>query len=222
MTTYLVVQNKPDSAVAYKFDTRDRAEFGGGMIKDHLVRDGACCYVIENEHDVALSGPRLVDLFNALTESGLKKFESRAIGVERLLRILPTVAVDPPEPKEEAVSEVHTEEKTEKKSGRAPVNESHPSKPQWKKYRAGSMRARVIEAMFHGATEPATIARRAGIPEDRVVPHIYATWRDCGIGYEAKDGHYHLMLPPGVSKLEEMHAETPVKVEKPKKVDRAA
>lgn len=119
MTTYLVVQNKPDSAVAYKFDTRDRAEFGGGMIKDHLVRDGACCYVIENEHDVALSGPRLVDLFNALTESGLKKFESRAIGVERLLRILPTVAVDPPEPKEEVMSEVQ-EATTEANDAEAP------------------------------------------------------------------------------------------------------
>jgi uncharacterized protein DUF3489 len=54
-------------------------------------------YVIGSEHDVIWSGAVLVEVFNSITESGIKKFESHAIGVKRLLAVLPAVARQPNE-----------------------------------------------------------------------------------------------------------------------------
>src|ERR1041385_9312414 len=53
---------------------------------------GGCAYVVETEADVTFSGHLLVDVFNALTDSGVKKFESRAAGVKRLFTALTTTA----------------------------------------------------------------------------------------------------------------------------------
>jgi hypothetical protein len=89
---------------------------------------------------------------------------------------------------------------TQKKSGRPAVNETHETKANFRRPRAGTMRANVLMAMLTPATVK-HIAKKASIPEDRVVPHIYATWRDCKIGYEtAGEGEhqtYVALLPPG-------------------------
>jgi hypothetical protein len=82
---------------------------------------------------------------------------------------------------------------------RPTVAEGHASKKGWKKPRPGTMRARVLAAMIDTPRTVAEIAKAAGVPEDRVLPHVYATWRDCGIGYKVDGEKYQADLPEGVT-----------------------
>lgn len=72
-------------AVAGPFADRQAAEL-------HATRNDT---VIEHAVDVIWSGRILVDVFNAITGSRLKKFESFAVGVRRLLEALPQYAIAP-------------------------------------------------------------------------------------------------------------------------------
>ena len=66
-------------------------------------------YVVESEADVIWTGTTLVEVYNAVAGKSIKKFESRAAGVKRLLEALPTVAREPapviPATKEKSMSE---------------------------------------------------------------------------------------------------------------------
>jgi hypothetical protein len=174
-------------------------------------------YVIGGAADVIFTGQMLVDVFNAVTDSGVKKFESRCTGVKRLLSVLPQVAKEP------QMSETKTKEK---KAGRPPVGEGHASKKDWKKPRDGTMRADILKAMIGKSGTVAQIAKAAGVPEDRVLPHIYATWRDCGIGYkvsgEGDKVTYEADLPAGADKTNLFAAPPEKKAKAPKAAKAAA
>ncbi len=89
MPTYLVTPLDPDHrAAARAFATREAAA-AVATPNDHLIESAA---------DVIWTGQTLVEVFNALTEAGVKRFESHEVGVRRLLTVLPTVAGDVIEP----------------------------------------------------------------------------------------------------------------------------
>ena len=52
-------------------------------------------YALETASDVIWSGRVLVEVYNAISGTHIKKFESRDVGVRRLLEALPTVAREP-------------------------------------------------------------------------------------------------------------------------------
>jgi hypothetical protein len=89
MTAYLITLAEPTSpvnvATVHRYADRDAAQaaLGSGQM------------LIVGEEDITLRGASLVDLFNAVTESGLKKFESNALGIKRILAVLPVVAKEP-------------------------------------------------------------------------------------------------------------------------------
>jgi hypothetical protein len=83
------------------------------------------------------------------------------------------------------------------KTKAAPVAAGHATKPQWRKPRPGTMRARVLAAMIGESKTVAEIAAAAAIPQKRVLPHIYATWADTGIGYRVEGDKYVADLPAG-------------------------
>lgn len=100
MTAYLIVygENPTDRLAAYRFADRGSAA-GASLPAAGLVpgvppgsHAGGCAYVIEAEADVTFTGKLLLDVFNGLTEAGVKRFETRDVGVRRLLAILPEVA----------------------------------------------------------------------------------------------------------------------------------
>lgn len=80
---------------------------------------GGCGYAIENPQDVTFGGALLVDVFNGLTGKKIVKFESRSVGVARLMTVLPDVAqplpegfINPPEEKTKVSDAVQTNEET--------------------------------------------------------------------------------------------------------------
>lgn len=116
-TTYLIVYGRDpsDRLAAYSFPTRAAAWEAstsptfvrGTPDRPHM---GGSSYVIEGEQDVTFGGGLLTAVFNGLTNSGIKKFESRTVGIKRLLSVLPQVAQTAiTQPKEESEMEGQTE-----------------------------------------------------------------------------------------------------------------
>lgn len=201
---YLITLKNDKNFAATVYPSRQSAE----KAFDHLL-GGDAGWVVQTEEDLAsMSGKLLVDVFNGLTNSDISKFENRAVGTKRLLSVLPQVAIKPTNRKEKTVSD------TETKKGRQPINASHPTRSDWKKIRSGSMRARIAGAMFTGAASIDEIAAAADVPADRVLPHIYATAKDAGVGYHVEDGKYRLDVPPGVTSFEQLLAEEKAPVQK--------
>ena len=95
--TYLIVYgaDPADRFAAYAYPSR-KAALAASLTLVPGVPEGAnaggCAYVIGKEEDITFSGRHLVDVFNALTESGVKKFETRAHGTRRLMAVLPESA----------------------------------------------------------------------------------------------------------------------------------
>lgn len=126
MTAYLIVYGKDpsDRFAAYQYPTRTAArEASLKLVPNSTDADhgngGGCAYVIERPEDITLSGTVLVAVYNALTNANLKKFETRQVGVERLLKHLPEFAqkAAPPINEEKSV-DTNTETKTTGKRGR--------------------------------------------------------------------------------------------------------
>lgn len=121
MTAYLIVYGSTpaDRLAAYSFVTREAARLASlptNGLTPRVPPEGAaggCAYVVENEADVTFTGRLLIDVFNGLTDSGVKKFENREVGVKRLMAILPQVS------KEKTVSDPVPETDPPKKRGRA-------------------------------------------------------------------------------------------------------
>lgn len=214
MTAFVIVfgDTPKDRLEAYQFENAQEARERSSRFVDLHV------FMIEKEEDVKFSGPQLVQVFNGLTDSGIKKFENREIGAKRLFSVLPQVSIRVSPMKVAGTmsdAAVQTTETT-KKRGRKAVGEAHPSRSNWKKMRGGTMRARIAQAMFGNQFRSASdIARMAGVPEDRVLPHIYATHKDCGIGYFVDNETYKLDLPHEVKKFEDLlQIETPAEAKK--------
>jgi len=89
---YLITIKNEKSASVVSYPDRAAAEAALSQLANSDVG-----YVIETEHDVErqLNGKLLVDVFNGLTEAGVKKFENKAIGAKRLMSVLPQVAIQP-------------------------------------------------------------------------------------------------------------------------------
>jgi len=106
MAAYLVVYgiDPTDRLAAYVFPNRKAAWLAslptGANLTPHVPPDGTaggCACVIENEADVTFSGGLLVAIYNGLNHEGhVNRFESRTVGIQRLLALLPTIAVPPP------------------------------------------------------------------------------------------------------------------------------
>lgn len=183
MTTAYVVVVRPDrTAVAYAYDDRGAAETARF--------DDAVTYVLETEADTrTLVNRTLVGLFNALTTSGVTKFESHAAGTKRLLSVLPTVAKAPPSQATAAATkkEAPVSETKEGKTTRSKMTTGKPADPEKFKegrVRSGTDRARVLTLMDGTRTAEEIDAAMAFEKKGYSLSHFYCLARDCGIGYE--------------------------------------
>jgi hypothetical protein len=227
---FLIVygEGPTDRLVAYQFSSRATAQ--AASLSSKMVpgvppgsHAGGHAYVIENEEDVTFNGALLTAVFNGLTDSGIKKFETRAIGVKRLLSVLPTVAKQQEDTTMENTTAPAAAGKANGKGGKKPratVAEGHATKKDWTKPRDGTMRAKILRAMIGRFKTIAQIAADSGQPEDRILPHVYATWRDCGIGYKLDGDKYQADLPEGVT-VKNLFAEPVEKAPKTPKAPKA-
>ncbi len=233
MTAYLIVYGATpsDRFAAYSFETRAAARLAStpsGNLTPRVPPDGpagGCAYVIEREEDVTFNGKLLVDVFNALTESGVKKFESRAAGVKRLVACLPIAArrgddLTNVPTKEKIVSENETETATKAPRGRK-MAESKPADPAKFKpgrIRSGTDRHRIL-AMMTGASTVEEVGKAMGFAKPNyALAHFYCLARDCGIGYQLDaDGHVTSVYPDGQSLETAIAAPTEPKAPKAKK-----
>lgn len=112
MTAFLIVYGKDptDRFAAYAVPQGRTAAIAASLPRRNLVpgvppgsHAGGCAYVVETEADVTFGGSLLVDVFKALTGESVKKFESRAVGVKRLLKALEERATPVPEPEPEPI-----------------------------------------------------------------------------------------------------------------------
>lgn len=93
---------------------------------------------------------------------------------------------------------------TNKKS-RSPVgekkNKSHPAgkAADFRLVRAGTARARVIEAASAEGATLETVARAAGVDRKTLMAHLHCLGRDCAIGYETDGEAVRLLFPEGKS-----------------------
>ena len=121
MTAYLIVYglDPTDRFATYLFPTREAARLAEKSLVPSVPVDGygrhapsrearpgvgGCGYLIEKEEDVVFSGNHLVSIYNALTGGAVKKFESRAVGVKRLMATLAEKATPGPQPAEPAIT----------------------------------------------------------------------------------------------------------------------
>lgn len=101
MPAYLIVYgaDPTDRLAAYAYATRSAA-WEASLPKSGLVPRvppdglaGGCAYVIERAEDVPFSGTQLIAVFNGLAgpDIHVNRFESRTVGVQRLLALLSTL-----------------------------------------------------------------------------------------------------------------------------------
>ena len=160
-------------------------------------------YVISDESDVLWTGQLLVDVFNALTDSGVKKFESRAIGVRRLMSILPQVAAAAKETKVEDTDMHEAEAEAE-----AEAVKRKPRTVKLGKFapvRAGTMLAKTIDVIAMGGTVKDIMAEIDADEKKvrQILRHGLGTMH--GIGYdEADDGVLSIKLPEGVNSADDL------------------
>lgn len=104
MTAYLIVYgaDPTDRFAAYSYPTRaaaQRASLPGSRLVPRVppgAAAGGCAYVVETEADVAFGGNLLIGVVNGLTAARgvvVKKFETRGVGVRRLLAALAEHAI---------------------------------------------------------------------------------------------------------------------------------
>jgi hypothetical protein len=160
---------------------------------------GGCTYVIESEEDVTFTGKLLVDVFNGLTYSGLKKFESRATGVKRLLAVLPTVAQPAPAAKETTVV-TETQEKPKRASKASVGKPADAASFKAGRVRAGTARAKIL-SMMDGTKTAEEVGAAMGFEKPTYsLSHFYCLARDCGVGYSFDEaGRVSAIYPEGQS-----------------------
>lgn len=138
--TYLIVYglDPSDRIAAYAFNNRAAARAAenrlvpsvpvdgyGNHAPDREARPGVggCGYIIEKDEDVAFGGSLLVAVYNALTGCTVNKFESKAVGVKRLMAVLADKATimvleEAPQPSVENKMDGMSTETTTAKRGR--------------------------------------------------------------------------------------------------------
>lgn len=208
MTAYLIVygQDPTDRLAAYSFPDRIAARLAstpsGGNLTPGVPPGsyaGGCAYVVEKEADVTFSGQLLIDVFNGLTDSGVKKFESRAVGVKRLMSVLPQVAAPAPVTTNEEIkmSDAATTETAAPKRGKA--TDGKPADAQV--FRAGKVRANTdrhrIMTMMDGTRTADQIGAEMNFSKPNyALSHFYCLARDCGVGYAFDDAGLVTALYP--------------------------
>jgi hypothetical protein len=194
MATYMVTygETPTDRFKVYAFENRADALRLAGI--GPLVRNGDCAVVIGNAEDVTFSGKLLVAVFNAMTDSGIKKFENRAIGVDRLMKVLPTVA-------EEVKMEQYEENET------ATTDVDKPALGEFKRVREDSHLGRIVGAAFNGSLTVAQIAAKTGRGTDQVKSHLKRARVTHGIDHDIDaTGVVTVTIPAGEKVFKEPKA----------------
>src|SRR5688572_33276374 len=91
-TSYLITLRNDKNFAAVVYPDRAAAD-----VALEAVPNDVAGWIVQTEQDAAstFTGKMLVDMFNGLTNSGVSKFENRAVGAKRLLSVLPQVATNP-------------------------------------------------------------------------------------------------------------------------------
>jgi hypothetical protein len=196
---FLIIQNN-GTTQALAYNDRQAAIVHAGSSHGSII--------VENEADLGvdvLATSTILRIFNDLTGSGLKKFETRAIGVDRLMKILPTVAVPAPEaqPKENTMDEPTTTTTAEPKAPKAKKQAQNQPASAVKfkvgRIRPGTARAQVL-ALMNGSSTGADIDVVMSFKPGYSLAHFYCLARDCGIGYSFDgEGRVRAEYPEGQS-----------------------
>lgn len=199
MTAYAVIVRPDRTAIAYAYGTRIEASLAP-------VRGDDALYVLETEADTrTLVNRTLVGLFNALTDTGVTKFESHAAGTKRLLSVLPTVSKTPPvlgtptttNPKEIKVTDIEKKPRVSKMQTGKPAN---PDKFKAGRVRPGTARAQILDLMDGTLTAPEVDKEMGFEKAGYSLSHFYCLARDCGVGYSFDEaGRVSAVYPPGES-----------------------
>ncbi|HXJ64997.1 MAG TPA: hypothetical protein VNN79_14675 [Actinomycetota bacterium] len=120
MTAYLIVHGKDhtDRLAAHAFPDRAAANAGSLPASGLVPRvppagpAGGCAYLVETVEDVVRSplAGRLVAIYNGLARGAqhVNRFESRAVGAQRLLALLKAIAQPPPVATEKKMPDIET------------------------------------------------------------------------------------------------------------------
>jgi hypothetical protein len=184
--------------------------------------------------ELVFGGPALVELYNQLNpERPVKKFETRATAQRRVFDALESVATDPPVPvrrgptqestmdlknlSPEEAAKIAGKDKTKDKAPRTPPAPrpmaGKPAGAELKPAKEGSVRASVIKLMT-GEHTVEEIAKRAKVSVADVKAHLHCTARDCGIGYDLKDGKVTALFPAGKTMADAVKPAAEKKVKK--------
>lgn len=193
MTAYLIVYGKDpsDRFAAYQYPSRTAAREASLKLVPNSTdaehgNGGGCAYVIERAEDVTLSGIVLVAVYNALTNANLKKFETRQIGVERLLKHLPEFAQKAAPIEENKNMDTETTAEAPKKYV---MGEFHPVR---RNSNIGSVLGVIQD---NPGITVSNIAQRTHITKDKVVAMLKALRRSHGIDHSIDDdGMVNLVL----------------------------
>ncbi len=208
MTAYLITLAEPTSpvnvATVHRYESRGRAE--DARVSGQLIICG--------EEDITQRGASLVDLYNAVTESGLKRFESNELGVKRIFAVLPQIAkelpmtdetntptetVDPKEAKrlaKIAKDNAATEAKAAKKAKREAAKAAKPARKP-REVKLGAF-APVRESSALGAVLKSLIAGEPVTVDDKVLGLLKRARVTHGFDHRvADDGSVELVLPEG-------------------------
>jgi len=186
MTAYLIVYGKDhtDRLAAYSFPTRASAREASATSLVPRVPStgpaGGCAYLVESEEDIVRSPlfHRLVAIYNGLApaDSHVSRFESRTVGVKRLLALLATNATP---------SGVASSSNVETKTMSVKIN-------------AGGSRAKLINAT-DGIRSTSEIAAELGVEPNVVVRRLKILKSRKGIDVVIENDIPKLTFPDGKS-----------------------
>lgn len=212
MTAYVIVYgiDPTDRFAAHAFPTREVARLAektlvppvpvdgyGRHAPDREARPGVggCGYIIEKEEDITFGGFHLVSVYNALTEGTVKKFESRTVGLKRLMCALSKLAVP-------TMQEISTMDQIENQTGAQVEATTKPPRQykvgEFKPVRRTSTLGVVVEAVMAGGTL-AEVAAMAEMTEGDLIASLKSLRRSHGIDHEVVGGALSLKIPEGQS-----------------------
>lgn len=143
----------------------------------------------------------LVQLHNATTTGDtVKKFESKAAGVKRIVRGVVSDQTKREENGEVSAVQASEETKVKKPRGTKMATGKEPvAAEDLKKVHTGTVRAHVL-ALMDGTRTAQEIADQLKLADvAKVMAHAYCTHRDVGVGYAVTDGKLKALYPSGKS-----------------------
>jgi hypothetical protein len=223
MAAYLIVYGRDpsDRLAAYSFPDRRAAAAAhlapsvpvDGYGRFDPTREpkpgvGGCSYIVEIEADFApFQGKRLVDVYNGLAATTVTRFETRAIGIRRLMELLPRVAVSIAKTEETVVSSPGINPNKEAVVPRGQRNDGAPRAArgtldigEFKPVRHGSSLHNIMKAAHSGNKTVEQIAEEAGVGTDQAshrLRHVLAKKHGIGFSKHPDTGVIKLEFPPG-------------------------